>query len=227
MKSDQDSITGAISTTARLTHHPRDAECVLMTPHIKGDMEKVIQYSTILLQNILEVQQIDTRLKSCNLVENQVRTISSQMTHKTDKRREILLSSKVSRVEFLNSEMVVSGDDSGKTRFWNIKDGTEAQASVAGGGKFSFSKGASTKQQVGRHVITADGDLVLVHELDGAKDATGSAAVKESAAVACFRAPGRISVLDCAGDQIAVGCEDGHVLHLRAALLMQGASGHK
>ena len=107
-----------------------------------------------------------------------------------------------------------------------IKDGTEAQASVAGG-KFSFSKGASTKQQVGRHVITADGDLVLVHELDGTKDATGSAAVKESAAVACFRAPGRISVLDCAGDQIAVGCEDGDVLHLRAALLMQGASGHK
>jgi hypothetical protein len=146
---------------------------------------------------------------------------------KTDNRREILLSSKVSRVEFLNSEMVVSGDGSGKTRFWNIKDGTEAQASVAGGGKFSFSKGASTKQQVGRHVITADGDMVLVHEVDGAKDVKGSAAVKESAAVACFRAPGRISVLDCAGDQIAVGCEDGHVLHLRAALLMQGASGHK
>ena len=127
----------------------------------------------------------------------------------------------MSRVEFLDSEIVVSGDGSGKTRFWNIKDGTEAQASVAGGGKFSFSKGASTKQQVGRHVITADGDLVLVHELDGAKD------VKGSAAVACFRAPGRISVLDCAGDQIAVGCENGHVLHLRAALLMQGASGHK
>ena len=47
MKSDQDSITGAISTTARPTHHPRDAECVLMTPHIKGDMENIIQYSTI------------------------------------------------------------------------------------------------------------------------------------------------------------------------------------
>ena len=135
----------------------------------------------------------------------------------------------MSRVEFLDSEIVVSGDGSGKTRIWNIEDGTEAQASMAGG-KFSFSRGASTKQQVGRHVITANGDLVLVHELhelDGAKDAKGSAAVEESAAVACFRAPGRISVLDCAGDQVAVGCEDGDVLHLRAALLMQGASGHK
>ena len=148
------------------------------------------------------------------------------MIHKTDKRREILLSSEVSRVEFLTSEMVVSGDESGKTRFWNIKDGTEAQASMAGD-KFSFSKVAVTMQHVGRHVITADGDLVLVHEVDGAKDVKGSAAVKESAAVACFRAPGRISVLDCAGDQIALGCENGDVLHLRAALLMQGASGHK
>ena len=132
----------------------------------------------------------------------------------------------MSRVEFLDSEIVVSGDDGGKTRFWNIKDGTEAQASVAGG-KFSFSKGASTKQRVGRHVITADGDMVLVHEVDGAKDVKGSAAVKESAAVACFRARGNITAVDCVGDQIAVGCENGDVLHLRAALLMQGASGHK
>ena len=69
----------------------------------------------------------------------------------------------MSRVEFLNSEVVVSGDGRGKTRFWNIKDGTEAQASMAGD-KFSFSKVAVTKQQVGRHLITADGDLVLVHE---------------------------------------------------------------
>ena len=132
----------------------------------------------------------------------------------------------MSRVEFLDSEIVVTGDDSGKTRFWNIKDGTEAQAPVAGG-KFSFSKGASTKQQVGRHVITAYDDLVLVHELDGTKDAKGSPAVKKSAPVACFRALSNITAGDCAGDQIAVGCQNGDVLHLRTALLLQGASGHK
>ena len=139
----------------------------------------------------------------------------------------------MSRVEFLNSEIVVSGDKRGKTRFWNIKDGTEATASMAGRTrhrslrKFSLSKGASTKQQVGRHVITADGDLVLVHELDGAKEAKGSAAVKDSAAVACFLARGNITALDCAGDQIAVGYQNGDVLHLCAAFMMQGASGHK
>ena len=129
-------------------------------------------------------------------------------------------------MEFLDSEIVVSRDASGKTRFWNIKDGTEAQVPTAGG-TFSFLKDASRKQQVGRHVITADGDLVLVHELNGAQDAKESAAVKDLAPVACFRARGNIRVLDCAGDQIAVGCENGDVLHLRAALLMQGASGHK
>ena len=132
----------------------------------------------------------------------------------------------MSRVELLNSEIVVAGDDSGKTCFWNIKDGTEAQASMAGG-KFSFSKGANTRQQVGRHVITADGDLVLVHELDGTNHAKGSAAVEDSAAVAFFRVQGNIKAVDCEGDQIAVLRENGVVLHLRAALLMQGASGHK
>ena len=122
--------------------------------------------------------------------------------------------------------MVVSGDTSSQARFCDIKDGTEAQASMPGG-KFSFSKGASTKQQVGRYGITADGDLLLVHELDGANDAKRSAAVKDAAPVACFRARGNIRVLECAGDHIAVGCDNGDVLHHGASFLMQGASGHK
>ena len=93
----------------------------------------------------------------------------------------------MSRVEFLNSEIVVSRDASGKTRFWNIKDGIEAQASVAGG-NFTFSKGASGKQQVGRHVITADGDMVLVRDMkndDGSKDREDA---KDAMPVAFFRA---------------------------------------
>ena len=131
----------------------------------------------------------------------------------------------MSRVEFLNSEIV--DDDSGKKRLWNTKDGTETQASMAGG-KFSISNVVtSTKQQVGRHVNTADDDLVLVHELDDAKHAKGSAAVKDSAAVTSFRARGKIRVLDCAGDQIAVRCKNGDVLHLHAALLIQETIGHK
>ena len=59
---------------------------------------------------------------------------------------------------------------------------------------------------------------MLVHELDVANDAKGSVPV------AFFRAPENIRVLDCAGDQIAVGCDNGEVLHLRAAVLIQGTS---
>ena len=126
-------------------------------------------------------------------------------------------------VEFLNSEIVVSGDDSGKTRFWNTKDGTEAQASVAGG-NFTFSKGASTKQEAGRHVITADGDLVLVHDMKNANGSKDGGHAKETMPVAFFHAPAKINVVDCAGDKIAVGCASGDVLHLRAAFLTQDAT---
>jgi len=126
-------------------------------------------------------------------------------------------------VEFLNSEIVVSGDGSGKTRFWNIKDGTEAQASVTGG-NFTFSKGASTKQEVGRHVITAHGDLVLVHDMKNAEGSKEGEDAKDAMPVALFRAPAQIRAIDCAGDNIAVGCSSGDVLHLRAAFLTQDAT---
>ena len=143
---------------------------------------------------------------------------------KTDKRREILLSSKVSRVEFLDSEIVVSGDGSGKTRFWNIKDGTEVQVSVAGA-NFSISKGAaSKKQQVGRHVITADGDMVLVHVVKNGKGSKEGEDGKDAMPVGVFRAPAEIDALECAGDEIAVACASGDVLHLRAAFLTQDAA---
>ena len=127
-------------------------------------------------------------------------------------------------MEFFNSEIVVSGDASGRTRFWNIKDGTEAQGSVAGG-NFTFSKGASTKQQVvRRHAIAADGDLVLVHVMKNAKGSREGEDAEDAMPVAVFRAPAGIDALDCAGDEIAVGCASGDVLHLRAAFLTQDAA---
>ena len=127
------------------------------------------------------------------------------------------------QVEFFNSEIVVSGDASGRTRFWNIKDGTEAQGSVAGG-NFTFSKGASKKQHVGRHVIAADGDLVLVHVMKNGKGSKEGEDGEDAMPVAVFRAPAGIDALDCAGDEIAVACASGDVLHLRAAFLTQDAA---
>ena len=118
---------------------------------------------------------------------------------------------------------MLSGDHSGKASFWNIKDGTEAQAAMAGG-KFSFSKGASTKQQVGRHTIAADGDMVLVHVMKNDDGSKYREDAKDAMPVAFFRATAQINVLDCSGDEIAVGCTNGDELHLRAAFLTQEAT---
>ena len=142
-------------------------------------------------------------------------------------------------VRFLNSDIVVAQELDYKTHFWNVTDGAEAQASAAQN-TFSFAEGASKKQQVGRHVTTARGDLVLVHAIDGnpgtqdARDVTpdtgtgtdtdtNTDTAKDSAPVACFRAPDTINVIECTGEKITVGCQNGHVLHLRAAFLTQGA----
>ena len=130
--------------------------------------------------------------------------------------------SRVLHIEFLSSGMLVSGDASGQTRFWSLKDiqdATKTQASVVGA-NFSFSKGASTKQNVGSHVITAHGDLVLVHKIN-----CNIAKIEEdSVPVAFFRAPAQINVIETTNDQIAVGCENGDVLHLRASFLSHGTT---
>ena len=78
MKADPVNIKGTRFTTTRLTHRSRHTECVLMIRHIKGDIEKKTKFNT--LQIILDLQQIDPTLKSFNVVQNQVRTMSSDET---------------------------------------------------------------------------------------------------------------------------------------------------
>ena len=46
---------------------------------------------------------------------------------------------------------------------------------------------------------------------------------KNNEVVAFFRAPGVVSTFTCTGDRIAVGCEDGEVLHLQAPWLVEEA----
>ena len=64
-------------------------------------------------------------------------------------------------------------------------------------------------QVVGSFIVTAQGALVRVYEVVADK--------KPPAAF--FAAPSVIESLACAGDKIAVGLENGGVLHLRAAFL--------
>ena len=126
-----------------------------------------------------------------------------------------LCSAAVTSVEFANDNTLVSADSSGKTKVWNFATGEEKTEALAGS-KFTLSKQGNRKQQVGRFVCTAEGDLLLVHLLQAEDDAKGGA----RRPVAFFRAPSPIYALDCQGAEIALGCNNGAVLLLRAAVLL-------
>ena len=134
-----------------------------------------------------------------------------------------LCRSYVTTVEFVDDHTLVSADGDGKTKVWNITTGEEKTEALAGS-KFALSKGkGDPKQQVGRFVCTATGDLLLIHLLSDVEeggDKAATAAKTTRAPVAFFRAPSPIQALDCQGAEIALGCNNGAVLLLRAAVLL-------
>ena len=126
-------------------------------------------------------------------------------------------------VSAVDDHTLVSADIGGKTKVWNIATGEEKTEALAGS-KFALSKGKGNhKQQVGRFVCTAEGDLLLIHLLSDVEeggDKAAKAAKTTRAPVAFFRAPSPIRALDCQGAEIALGCQSGAVLLLRAAVLL-------
>jgi WD40 repeat protein len=123
----------------------------------------------------------------------------------------------VTQVEFApDGETLFSGSTDGTTRCWDVHSGKakedEDAARVLAGGKFAFAKGSSREQKVGEFLVTAEGDMLRIFK-SAVKD-------KDSAPVAFFRAPGTISTIDTSGAHIAVGCANGEVLALRAAVLL-------
>ena len=132
-----------------------------------------------------------------------------------------LCSAAVKSVEFANDNTLISADSSGKTKVWNIATGEETTEALAGS-KFALSKQGKDKhkQQVGRFVCTAEGDLLLIHLLADVEEGGDKAAKTTRAPVAFFRAPSPIEALDCQGAEIALGCNNGAVLLLRAAVLL-------
>ena len=118
-------------------------------------------------------------------------------------------------MEFIDNGTVVSCSEDGSTKFWDISTGTPK--TDVPGKTFTFSKAAAgTEQRAGRYIITAEGDLLLVHHADG-----GEASDAKKVPVAFFRAPSPIRTITCTDEHIGVGCESGAVLHLRAAWLVE------
>ena len=131
----------------------------------------------------------------------------------------------VTQLEFRDATTLVSASDDGTTRFWDVESGAEKGQDAQGthgealaGERFAFSKTNSKEQVVGGFIVTAQGDLVRVYEVDeGVADKD-----EKKTTVAFFAAPSDIQTLACAGDKIAVGLQNGGVLHLRAAFLAAG-----
>ena len=128
-------------------------------------------------------------------------------------------------MEFRDATTLVSASDDGTTRFWDVESGEEKGQDAQGthgealaGERFAFSKPSSTEQVVGSFIVTAQDALVRVYEVDeGVADKD-----EKKTTVAFFAAPSVIRSLACAGDKIAVGLQNGGVLHLRAAFLAAG-----
>ena len=134
-----------------------------------------------------------------------------------------LCSNAVTSVEFADDHTLVSADGGGKTRVWNIATGEEKTEALADS-KFALSKqGKDNRKQVGRFVCAAEGDLLLIHllaDVEEGGDKAAKAAKAARAPVAFFWAPSPIQALDCQGAEIALGCQSGAVLLLRAAVLL-------
>ena len=123
----------------------------------------------------------------------------------------------VMQVEFIDADTVVSSSDDGTTRAWDVATGT--QKAEFEGANFSFTRSSGGDEHtVGAYVVTKKHNLVLVHRTHALKHNEPTA--ENSQAVAFFRAPGVVQTLECAGDRIAVGCQNGEVLHLQAAWLV-------
>ena len=146
-----------------------------------------------------------------------------------------LSSAAVTSVEFADDNTLVSADISGKTKVWNIATREEETEALAGS-KFALSKQGNREQQVGRFVCTAEDDLLLIHlcgmrqkrprgprrppSISFAAEAEDDEKGGARRPVAFFQAPSPILALDCQGAEIALGCNNGAVLLLRAAVLL-------
>jgi WD40 repeat protein len=126
----------------------------------------------------------------------------------------------VYQVEFTHDGATLVSGGSDGTRFWDVQSG-EAK-SVVEGSKFAFSKASSGEQKVGKFLITAEGDILRIFKRPKSEGGVKDKADKDTVPVAFFRAPAPIQTVDTSGAHIAVGCQNGEVLQLRAAVLLTG-----
>jgi WD40 repeat protein len=127
----------------------------------------------------------------------------------------------VTQVEFRDADTggvprcrLVSSSEDGTSLVWDTSTG--APKDRVSGEKLALT--TNTEQRVGRFLVTAKDNLVLVHH------AHGEANAGEKRPVDFFPAPSPERSIDYDGDNIGVGCANGAVLHLHAAWLIEQPS---
>ena len=116
----------------------------------------------------------------------------------------------VKQVQFISDGLaLVSQGSDGATKFWDGESGSLIQDMPSEA--FTFVDSISKSQKVGKYIVMAQEELILVHYAD--------LIPSSDAAVAFFRATSPIETIHCFGDKIAAGCQNGDVLYLRAVFL--------
>lgn len=118
-----------------------------------------------------------------------------------------------------------AGQSADSTLFWDVVTGMRKDKVAIE--QFAFPNAGIKLPQgwrVGPFLVTKTDDLLLVADVDGGAN-DGAAASKKKLA-AFFRAPSAISRISCAGDKIAVACDNFAVLMLHAEWLSGGDAAH-
>ena len=141
-----------------------------------------------------------------------------------------LRSGPVTAVEFSGPNTVASSSEDGSTKFLDVRTGQEATKALPEVPEgFVFSKqGGAKKQRRNGYVVAAKGKTLCIFTA-GNTDGAGKAETtpkEETAPVAFFQCDSEIQAFDVANlersnlaSNLAVGCADGQVLQLWAAVL--------
>ena len=129
----------------------------------------------------------------------------------------------VTAVKFAGPNTLASSAD-GSTKFWDLGTGQETAEAVPEG--FTLPKeGGAKEQKINSYVVAAKGQTLVIHKApedkaETAADGSDGKAGTETP-VAFFQCAAEIKGFDVAGAKVAVGCADGQVLQLFAAVLQK------
>ena len=137
-----------------------------------------------------------------------------------------MCSGPVTAVKFESEGIVASSSTDGSTKFWDLGTGqeTEKTAEAVPEG-FTFPKeGGARERRINSYVVAAKGQTLVIHKApeDKAETAADGKAGTETP-VAFFQCASQIAAFNVAGGNVAVGCADGQVLQLFAAVLQTQA----